>query len=103
MISAAVPKKHAMPMTMSQSGFSMAWESGAAAPAAGRLETRIGSNAAGSDPPAIAVACDKALILLMRGRHNRRRVAIKSRNSPSRVDFGLPVGYYSRNAGAAVG
>jgi hypothetical protein len=67
MMSAAVAKKHAMPMMMIQSGFSMAWESVVVRPAAGRLKTRDGSNAEGTGPRASVMAYDTALVLLMRG------------------------------------
>jgi len=99
-MSAADPKKQAMPMTMIQSGFSMRWESVVVRLATGRLETRDDSDAEGMGPRTTEMAYDTALVLLMRGRHNCRRLAIKPRNSPSRADVGLPVAYYSRNGRA---
>jgi hypothetical protein len=62
-MSAADPKKQAMPMTMIQSGFSMRWESVVVTPAAARLNKWGGSNAEGRDLPAIVMAYDTALVL----------------------------------------
>src|ERR1700685_2956286 len=100
MMSAATPKKHAMPIMMIERGFSMAWESVVVRPGAGRLETRADSNAEGRGPAGIVVACDIALVLLMRGRHNRHRVGLKLRKPRPRLDFGIAVAHYSRNGRA---
>ena len=97
--SATTPKKHAMPMTITQSGLAIVWECGVAMLATGRLETRDESNAAGRAlAPGMVVACDIAPVLSMRGQHNCRRVGTKRMKSRCRVDFGRPAAHYSRNA-----
>jgi hypothetical protein len=67
-MSASTPKKQAMPITITQRGLLIGWKCVVALSATGRLETCDESNAEGMGfPPGIVIACDMALILLMRG------------------------------------